>query len=168
MTFIVKDVVMNEITSAMMMRPQLIQTIPNNLECIPRGTRSPYLTKRKRQLYVSHAKFYRKPFMADDVTTPTQNVSFQDHNWKMVDERNLQRDASLFKTIFIVKQLGRRCDYYFMCPVSIFYEHKHTDFACFSWLGKDTKRANNMFHVYLTPKLSWLQRPTTFLQLVLL
>lgn len=38
--------------------------------------------------------------MADDVTTPTQNVSFQDHNWKMVDERNLQRDASLFKTIF--------------------------------------------------------------------
>lgn len=100
MTFIVKDVVMNEITSAMMMRPQLIQTIPNNLECIPRGTRSPYLTKRKRQLYLSHAKFYRKPFMADDVTTPTQNVSFQDHNWKMVDERNLQRDASLFKTIF--------------------------------------------------------------------
>lgn len=100
MTFIVKDVVMNEITSAMMMRPQLIQTIPNNLECIPRGTRSPYLTKRKRQLYLSHAKFYRKPFMADDVTTPTQNVSFQDHNWKMVDERNLQRDTSLFKTIF--------------------------------------------------------------------
>lgn len=43
MMSIVNDVVINDITSAMITRPHVIHTMPNNLECMPRGTRSPYL-----------------------------------------------------------------------------------------------------------------------------
>ena len=47
MIFMVSDVVINDITSAMMISPHVIHTMPNNFECIARGTRSPYLTNKK-------------------------------------------------------------------------------------------------------------------------
>ena len=45
MISMVSDVVMNDITRAMMTSPVVIQTIPNSFPCIERGTRSPYLRK---------------------------------------------------------------------------------------------------------------------------
>ena len=44
MMSMVSDVVMKDITKAMMTSPHVIHTIPNSFECIARGTRSPYLT----------------------------------------------------------------------------------------------------------------------------
>lgn len=40
---------MNDITSAMITRPHVIHTMPNNLECIARGTRSPNLKKTNKK-----------------------------------------------------------------------------------------------------------------------
>ena len=47
MMSMVSDVVMNDITRAMMTSPHVIHTIPKSFECIARGTRSPYLRNNK-------------------------------------------------------------------------------------------------------------------------
>ena len=49
MISMVNDVVINDITRAMMTSPHVIHTIPNNFECNARGTRSPYLTNNRKQ-----------------------------------------------------------------------------------------------------------------------
>lgn len=60
MISIVNDVVMNDITSAMITKPHVIHTMPNNLECMPRGTRSPYLKNVKNTIVTNEGALGRR------------------------------------------------------------------------------------------------------------
>ena len=63
MMSVVSDVVMNDITSAMMTSPDVIQTIANNLECIARGTRSP-LPARKQEVIIGFLQGSLRPWVS--------------------------------------------------------------------------------------------------------